>query len=118
VGPLIAAPGGGSHGSCPSQFSIFVTIAAMSRLAALAAKLQALACHTMQVVAVLEKCEQGASTRAARRWSPALQRRPPPRRPDAARIGRGGLDGRPRPDELTPREALDLLYRLKALVAE
>jgi DNA mismatch repair protein MutS len=23
-----------------------------------------------------------------------------------------------RPDELTPREALDLLYRLKALVAE
>ena len=101
-GPLIAAPGGGSHGSCPSQFSIFVTIAAMSRLAVLAAKLQALACHTMRVkewqddvvllakvaglpksltaraekvLAVLEKGEQGAGTRAARRWSPALQGR-------------------------------------------
>jgi hypothetical protein len=48
-GPLIAAPGGGPRGSCPSQFSIFVTIAAMSRLAVLAAKLQALACHTTRV---------------------------------------------------------------------
>jgi DNA mismatch repair protein MutS len=28
------------------------------------------------------------------------------------------LMGDTRPDELTPREALDLLYRLKALVAE
>jgi DNA mismatch repair protein MutS len=131
-------------------------------LTALAAKLPALACHTMrvkewrgdvvflhevgpgtadrsygihvaklaglpkavtaraeEVLTVLEKGEQGGAlarladdlplfSAARRRADPA-----PPQESAAEALLR-----ETRPDELTPREALDLIYRLKALAAE
>jgi DNA mismatch repair protein MutS len=130
-------------------------------LTALAAKLPALACHTMrvkewrgdvvflhevgpgtadrsygihvaklaglpksvtaraeEVLGVLEKGEQGgALTRLADDlplFSAARRRAEPPPQVSAAEA----LVRQTRPDELTPREALDLVYRLKALVAE
>jgi DNA mismatch repair protein MutS len=130
-------------------------------LTALAAKLPALACHTMrvkewrgevvflhevgpgtadrsygihvgklaglpknvtaraeEVLEVLEKGEQGgALARLADDlplFSAARRRAEPPSRESAAET----LLRETRPDELTPREALDLLYRLKGLVAE
>jgi DNA mismatch repair protein MutS len=129
-------------------------------LTALAAKLPALACHTMrvkewkgdvvflhevapgtadrsygihvaklaglpaavtaraeEVLAILEKGEQGGALvrladdlplfRAARRPEPAPEAKPSPIE-DALRDVR--------PDELTPREALELIYRLKGMV--
>ncbi len=130
-------------------------------LTALAAKLPALACHTMrvkewkgdvvflhevgpgaadrsygihvaklaglpksltaraeEVLEVLEKGEQGgALARLADDlplFSTARRRAEPvPREPAAEAVLRDT-----RPDELTPRDALDLLYRLKALVGE
>jgi DNA mismatch repair protein MutS len=130
-------------------------------LTALAAKLPALACHTMrvkewkgdvvflhevgpgtadrsygihvaklaglpkavtaraeEVLSVLEKGEQGgALARLADDlplFSAARRRAEPPPAESAVEA----LLRDTRPDELTPREALDLLYRLKALVAE
>jgi DNA mismatch repair protein MutS len=130
-------------------------------LTALAAKLPALACHTMrvkewkgdvvflhevgpgtadrsygihvaklaglpksvtaraeEVLSVLEKGEQGgALARLADDlplFSAARRRAEPAPRESAVEA----LLHDTRPDELTPREALDLLYRLKALVAE
>jgi DNA mismatch repair protein MutS len=130
-------------------------------LTALAAKLPALACHTMrvkewkgevvflhevgpgtadrsygihvaklaglpksvtaraeEVLGVLEKGEQGgALTRLADDlplFSAARRRAEPP----AAESAAEALLHEVRPDELSPREALDLLYRLKALAAE
>ncbi len=130
-------------------------------LTALAAKLAALACHTMrvkewkgdvvflhevgpgtadrsygihvaklaglpkavtaraeEVLAVLEKGEQsGALARLADDlplFSAARRHAEPPPRESAADT----LLRDTRPDELTPREALDLIYRLKALAAE
>jgi len=130
-------------------------------LTALAAKLPALACHTMrvkewkgdvvflhevgpgtadrsygihvaklaglpksvtaraeEVLGVLEKGEQGGALArladdlplfsAARRHA-----EPPPRQSEADAVLR-----ETRPDELSPREALDLVYRLRGLVAE
>jgi DNA mismatch repair protein MutS len=130
-------------------------------LTALAAKLPALACHTMrvkewkgdvvflhevgagtadrsygihvaklaglpksvtaraeEVLEVLEKGEQGGALARLADDLPlfsAARRRaePPPRQSEAEALLRDT-----RPDELTPREALDLIYRLKALVAE
>jgi DNA mismatch repair protein MutS len=72
-----------------------------------------------EVLAVLEKGEQGGAlarladdlplfSAARRRAEPA----PPPESAAAAMLRET------RPDELTPREALDLIYRLKALAAE
>ncbi len=131
-------------------------------LTALAAKLPALACHTMrvkewqgdvvflhevapgtadrsygihvaklaglpeavtaraaEVLEILEKGEEGGALarladdlplfRAARRAAPE----PAPRASPAEELLRES-----RPDELTPREALELLYRLRALLAE
>jgi DNA mismatch repair protein MutS len=130
-------------------------------LTSLAAKLPALACHTMrvkewkgdvvflhevgpgtadrsygihvaklaglpksvtaraeEVLAVLEKGEQGgALARLADDlplFSAARRRAEPAPRESAAEA----LLRETRPDELTPREALDLIYRLKALAAE
>jgi DNA mismatch repair protein MutS len=130
-------------------------------LTALAAKLPALACHTMrvkewkgdvvflhevgpgtadrsygihvaklaglpkgvtaraeEVLAVLEKGEEGSAlTRLADDlplFSAARRRPEPPPRESVA----DALLRDIRPDELTPREALDLVYRLKALAAE
>jgi DNA mismatch repair protein MutS len=130
-------------------------------LTALAAKLPALACHTMrvkewqgevvflhevapgaadrsygihvarlaglppavtaraeEVLAILEKGEEsGALARLADDlplFRAARPRSSAPARPSAAEA----LLREIRPDELSPREALDLLYRLKALVAE
>jgi DNA mismatch repair protein MutS len=130
-------------------------------LTALAAKLPALACHTMrvkewkgdvvflhevgpgtadrsygihvaklaglpksvtaraeEVLSVLEKGEQGgALARLADDlplFSAARRRAGPPPRESAVEA----LLRETRPDELTPREALDLIYRLKGLVSE
>jgi DNA mismatch repair protein MutS len=130
-------------------------------LTALAAKLPALACHTMrvkewkgdvvflhevgpgtadrsygihvaklaglpkavtaraeEVLSVLEKGEQGgALARLADDlplFSAARRRAEPPPRESAAE----DLLRDTRPDELTPRDALDLVYRLKALAAQ
>jgi DNA mismatch repair protein MutS len=128
-------------------------------LTALAAKLPALACHTMrvkewkgdvvflhevgpgtadrsygihvaklaglprtvteraeEVLSVLEKGEQGGALARLADDLPlfsAARRRvePPPRESDVEAVLR-----ETRPDELTPREALDLVYKLKALV--
>jgi DNA mismatch repair protein MutS len=67
---------------------------------------------------VLEKGEQGgALARLADDlplFSAARRRAEPPPAESAVEA----LMRDTRPDELTPREALDLLYRLKALVAE
>ncbi len=71
-----------------------------------------------EVLEVLEKGEQGgALARLADDlplFSAARRRAEPPPRESAAEA----LLRDTRPDELTPREALDLLYRLKGLVAE
>ena len=128
-------------------------------LTALAAKLPALACHTMRVkewkgdVVFLHEVAPGTADRSygihvaklaglppavtsarrggagdprKRRARPARwrgspttcrcsARRPPPRRPAAATESAAEALLRDiRPDELTPREALELLYRLKA----
>ena len=71
-----------------------------------------------EVLGVLEKGEQGGALarfaddlplfNAARRHA-----EPPPRESATEALLR-----ETRPDELTPREALDLLYRLKGLAAE
>jgi DNA mismatch repair protein MutS len=70
------------------------------------------------VLAVLEKGEQGgALARLADDlplFSAARRRAEPPLCESAAEA----LLRDTRPDELTPREALDLIYRLKALAAE
>jgi DNA mismatch repair protein MutS len=130
-------------------------------LTALAAKLPALACHTMrvkewkgdvvflhevgpgtadrsygihvaklaglpkavtaraeEVLSILEKGEQGGALARLADDLPlfsAARRRPEPAPRESAAED---LLRDTRPDELTPREALDLLYRLKALVAE
>jgi DNA mismatch repair protein MutS len=130
-------------------------------LTALAAKLPALACHTMrvkewkgevvflhevgsgtadrsygihvgklaglpksvtaraeEVLEVLEKGEQGGALARLADDLPlfsAARRRAEPQPREAATEA---LLRETRPDELTPREALDLLYRLKGLVAE
>jgi DNA mismatch repair protein MutS len=130
-------------------------------LTALAAKLPALACHTMrvkewkgdvvflhevgpgtadrsygihvarlaglpktvtaraeEVLEVLEKGEQGGALARLADDLPlfsAARRRVEPPPPESAAEA---LLRQTRPDELTPREALDLLYRLKALVAQ
>ena len=130
-------------------------------LTALAAKLPALACHTMrvkewkgdvvflhevgpgtadrsygihvaklaglpkavtaraeEVLGVLEKGEQGGALARLADDLPlfsAARRTPEPPPPASAAEA---LLHETRPDELTPREALDLLYRLKRLVAE
>jgi DNA mismatch repair protein MutS len=71
-----------------------------------------------EVLAVLEKGEQGGALARLADDLPlfsAARRRaePPPREPAAEALLR-----EIRPDELTPREALDLIYRLKGLVSE
>jgi DNA mismatch repair protein MutS len=71
-----------------------------------------------EVLEVLEKGEQGGALARLADDLPlfsAARRRPepPPRESMAEALLR-----EIRPDELTPREALDLLYRLKGLVAE
>jgi DNA mismatch repair protein MutS len=132
-------------------------------LTALAAKLPALACHTMrvkewkgevvflhevgpgaadrsygihvaklaglprtvttraeEVLEILEKGEQGNALARLADDLPlfsAANRRPEPA-PAARQSAAEALLRDTRPDELTPREALDLLYRLNALVAE
>ena len=132
-------------------------------LTALAAKLPALACHTMrvkewkgevvflhevgpgaadrsygvhvaklaglpgsvtaraeEVLGILEKGDEaGALARLADDLPlfVAARRRPEPAR-TAAETAIEALLRQTRPDELTPREALDLLYRLKALLAD
>ena len=132
-------------------------------LTALAAKLPALACHTMrvkewkgevvflhevgpgaadrsygihvaklaglprtvttraeEVLEILEKGEQGNALARLADDLPlfsAAYRRPEPA-PAARQSAAEALLRDTRPDELTPREALDLLYRLNALVAE
>jgi DNA mismatch repair protein MutS len=71
-----------------------------------------------EVLSVLEKGEQGgALVRLADDlplFSAARRRAEPPPRESALEA----LLHEIRPDELTPREALDLIYRLKALAAE
>jgi len=71
-----------------------------------------------EVLGVLEKGEQGgALARLADDlplFSAARRRSEPPPRESAAEALLRGI----RPDELTPREALDLVYRLKGLAAE
>jgi DNA mismatch repair protein MutS len=71
-----------------------------------------------EVLAVLEKGEQGGALARLADDLPlfnAARRRaePPPRESPAEALLR-----ETRPDELSPREALDLLYRLRGLVAE
>jgi len=130
-------------------------------LTALAAKLAALACHTMRVrewqgdvvflyevaagaadrsygihvaklaglpdaviaraEAVLETLERGESSSAAVRlaedlplFAAARREPPPPPRPSPAEEALAALS----PDELSPKEALDLIYRLKAAVSD
>ncbi len=133
-------------------------------LTALAAKLPALACHTMRVkewkgevvflhevgpgaadrsygihVAklaglpkavtaraeeILEILEKGEQSDALARLADdlplfsAARRRSEPAAPAASESAAEALLRDTRPDELTPREALDLLYRLRVLVAE
>jgi DNA mismatch repair protein MutS len=70
-----------------------------------------------QVLAVLEKGEQGgALTRLADDLPLFSAARPAPREPrhDALAAALGEVQ----PDALTPREALDILYKLKALIAK
>ena len=69
---------------------------------------------------ILEKGEQGGALARLADDLPLFQRRP---RAAPSRRRRTNPPPRPllrdtRPDELTPREALDLLYRLKALAAD
>jgi DNA mismatch repair protein MutS len=97
-------------------------------LTALAAKLPGLACHTMRVkewrgyVVFLHEVGPGAANRsygihvgklAGLPKSVTARAEPPPRESAAEALLR-----ELRPDELTPREALDLVYQLKALVSE
>ena len=71
-----------------------------------------------EVLGVLEKGEQGgALARLADDlplFSAARRRAEPPPRESAAEC----MLRETRPDELTPREALELIYRLRALVQE
>ncbi|MBV8073682.1 MAG: hypothetical protein JO270_27565 [Acidobacteriaceae bacterium] len=93
-----------------------------------AAKLPGLACHTMRVkewkgdVVFLHEAGPGGADRsygihvgklAGLPESVTARAEPPPRESAAE-----GLLRELRPDELTPREALDLVYQLKALVSE
>jgi hypothetical protein len=65
-----------------------------------------------EVLAVLEKGEQrGAFARLADKPAPLQRRAEPAPRESAAE----GLLRETRPDELTPREVLELVYRLKGL---
>jgi DNA mismatch repair protein MutS len=69
-----------------------------------------------EVLAVLEKGEQGGALARLADDLPlfsAARRHAVPRESAAEALLRDT-----RPDELTPREALDLLYRLKGMVAE
>jgi DNA mismatch repair protein MutS len=71
-----------------------------------------------EVLGVLEKGEQGGALARLADDLPlfsAARRRtePAPRESPAEALLRAS-----RPDELTPREALDLIYRLKGLVSE
>jgi DNA mismatch repair protein MutS len=71
-----------------------------------------------EVLEILEKGEQGGALARLADDLPlfsAARRRPDPRPPESAA---DALLRETRPDELTPREALDLLYRLKTLVTE
>jgi DNA mismatch repair protein MutS len=71
-----------------------------------------------EVLDVLEKGEQGGALARLADDLPlfsAARRRPEPEPPPSAV---DALMHEIRPDELTPREALDLLYQLKRLVAE
>ena len=71
-----------------------------------------------EVLGVLEKGEQGGALARLADDLPlfsAARRRPDPAPPASAAEA---LLHDIRPDELTPREALDLLYRLKALSPE
>jgi DNA mismatch repair protein MutS len=71
-----------------------------------------------EVLEILEKGEQGGALARLADDLPlfsAARRRPEPAPQEAPAEA---LLRETRPDELTPREALDLIYRLKALVAE
>jgi DNA mismatch repair protein MutS len=71
-----------------------------------------------EVLGVLEKGEQGGALARLADDLPlfsAARRRAEPAPPESAAEG---LLRETRPDELTPREALDLIYRLKRLVTE
>jgi DNA mismatch repair protein MutS len=73
-----------------------------------------------EILELLEKGEEaGALSRLADElplFRAALRRSPP--EPVARSSPIEGLLRDVRPDELTPREALELVYRLKALMAE
>jgi DNA mismatch repair protein MutS len=87
-------------------------------VAKLAGLPKAVTARAEEVLSVLEKGEQGgALARLADDlplFSAARRRAEPPPRESAAE----DLLRDTRPDELTPREALDLVYRLKALAAQ
>ena len=87
-------------------------------VAKLAGLPKAVTARAEEVLAVLEKGEQGgALARLADDlplFSAARRDAAPASRESAAEA----LLRDTRPDELTPREALDLLYRLKGMVAE
>ena len=71
-----------------------------------------------EVLSVLEKGEQGGALARLADDLPlfsAARRRADPTPPESPAEA---LLRDTRPDELTPREALELLYRLKGLVAE
>ncbi len=88
-------------------------------VAKLAGLPEAVTSRAAEVLEILEKGEEGGALsrladdlplfRAARRAAPE----PAPRASPAEELLR-----ELRPDELTPREALELLYRLRALLAE
>jgi len=70
------------------------------------------------VLGVLEKGEQGGALARLADDLPlfsAARRRPEPPQPESQAEA---LLRETRPDELSPREALELLYRLKALAPE
>ena len=72
-----------------------------------------------EVLAVLEKGEQGGALARLADDLPLFRAAAPPRARAGARpVPAEALLRETRPDELTPREALELVYRLKALMAE
>ncbi len=87
-------------------------------VAKLAGLPKAVTARAEEVLAVLEKGEEGGALVRLADDLPlfsAARRRAAPIPPESAAEG---LLRDIRPDELTPRDALDLLYRLKALVAD
>jgi DNA mismatch repair protein MutS len=87
-------------------------------VAKLAGLPKAVTARAEEVLSVLEKGEQGgALARLADDlplFSAARRRAEPPQSESAAEA----LLRETRPDELTPREALDLIYRLKGMAAQ